>query len=116
MFGATPGRTVVELLHRAGDVRALYILGEDPIMTDPDVNHIRACLDASEFIVLQEIFSSQTFAYADVVLPGAAWAEKSATFTNTERRIQLVRPGIGAPGNARPDWAITAHLPGGSWH
>jgi formate dehydrogenase major subunit/formate dehydrogenase alpha subunit len=112
MFGETPGRTMVELIHQAGagNVRALYILGEDPMMTDPDVNHIRACLDACEFIVLQEIFPSQTVAYADVVLPGAAWAEKSGTFTNTERRIQLVRQAIDAPGGARPDWAITAAL------
>jgi predicted molibdopterin-dependent oxidoreductase YjgC len=96
MFGQTPGLTVVELLHQggAGSVRALYILGEDPVMTDPDVNHIRACLEASEFIVLQEIFPSQTFAYADVVLPGAAWAEKRGTSTNTERRIQRVRKAI----------------------
>jgi formate dehydrogenase alpha subunit len=112
MFGETPGLTVVELIHQAGagHVRALYILGEDPVMTDPDVNHIRACLDASEFMVLQEIFPSETFAYADVVLPGAAWAEKEGTFTNTERRIQLVRKAVEAPGAARPDWAITAAL------
>ena len=112
LFGDTPGLTVVELIHQAGagNVRALYIMGEDPIMTDPDVNHIRACLDTNEFLVLQEIFPSQTFAYADVVLPGAAWAEKSGTFTNTERRIQLVRKAIDTPGSARPDWAITAAL------
>ena len=71
---------------------------------------IRTCLDASEFTVLQEIFPSQTYAYADVVLPGAAWAEKDGTFTNTERRIQLIRKAMEAPGEARPDWAITAAL------
>jgi formate dehydrogenase alpha subunit len=111
-FSDTPGLTVVELLHQAGagHIRALYILGEDPVMTDPDVNHIRTCLDASEFTVLQEIFPSQTVAYADVVLPGAAWAEKDGTFTNTERRIQLIRKAVEAPGEARPDWTITAAL------
>ena len=112
MFGDTPGLTVVELIHRAREraVRALYILGEDPVMTDPDANHIRTCLEASEFIVLQEIFPSQTFDYADVVLPGTAWAEKSGTFTNTERRVQMVRRAVAPPGEARSDWAITAAL------
>jgi formate dehydrogenase major subunit/formate dehydrogenase alpha subunit len=111
-FSDTPGLTVVELLHQAGagTIRALYILGEDPVMTDPDVNHIRTCLDASEFTVLQEIFPSQTCAYADVVLPGVTWAEKDGTFTNTERRIQLIRKAVEAPGGARPDWTITAAL------
>jgi len=112
LFGDTPGGTVVELIHQAegGKVRALYILGEDPMMTDPDVNQIRRCLEACEFVVLQEIFPSQTAPFADVLLPGTSWAEKSGTFTNTERRIQLVRQAIAPMGEARPDWAIIAAI------
>ncbi|MCK7505653.1 MAG: molybdopterin-dependent oxidoreductase [Desulfobacterales bacterium] len=73
---------------------ALYILGEDPIMSDPDTHHIRHCLEAVDFIVLQEIFPSETSAYADVLLPGVTFAEKTGTFTNTERRVQMVRKAI----------------------
>jgi predicted molibdopterin-dependent oxidoreductase YjgC len=110
LFGDAPGGTVVELIHQAGEgrVRALYILGEDPMMTDPDLNAIRRCLEDCEFLVLQEIFPSQTAPFADVLLPGTSWAEKRGTFTNTERRIQLVRQAIEPVGEARPDWAIIA--------
>ena len=112
LFGHEPGLTVVEMIHEAkeGHVRGLYIMGENPMMTDPDVNYVRECLKAAEFIVLQEIFPSETSAYADVLLPGATWAEKSGTFTNTERRVQLVRPALDSPGEARQDWIITASL------
>lgn len=111
-LGDKPGKTVTEMIPLAGEgqLRALYILGEDPMLTDPDLNHVRECLEACEFLVLQEIFPSETAAYADVLLPGASFAEKSGTFTNTERRIQLVRPAIAPLGMARPDWAITADL------
>jgi formate dehydrogenase major subunit/formate dehydrogenase alpha subunit len=109
-FGDTPGGIVVELIHQAGEgkVRALYILGEEPMMTDPDVNHIRRCLEACEFLVLQESFPLQTAPFTDVLLPGTSWAEKRGTFTNTERRVQLVRQAIAPMGEARPDWAIIA--------
>jgi formate dehydrogenase alpha subunit len=112
LFSDQPGLTVTEIVNKAGDgdIRAIYILGENPLMTDPDANHVRKCLQASEFIILQEIFPSETSQFADVLLPGATWAEKSGTFTNTERRIQLIRPAIASPGEARPDWAITASL------
>jgi formate dehydrogenase major subunit/formate dehydrogenase alpha subunit len=93
-----------------GKLRALYLLGEDPVMTEPDSNHARAALAATEFLVLQEIFPSETSQYADVMLPGVSFAEKSGTFTNTERRIQLVRPAIPPIGRARPDWSIIADL------
>jgi formate dehydrogenase alpha subunit len=108
----TPGRTVTEMVEAfgAGAMKALYILGEDPAMTEPDVNHVRRCLQTGEFLVLQEIFPSETAAFADVLLPGAAFAEKAGTFTNTERRVQLVRPAIDPPGEACADWAITAEL------
>lgn len=107
-----PGLTLTEMFRSAvqGDLRALYILGEDPALTEPDSNHARRCLERTEFIVLQEILSSETAAYADVLLPGAAFAEKDGTFTNTERRVQLVRQALDPPGHARQDWQIIADL------
>jgi formate dehydrogenase major subunit/formate dehydrogenase alpha subunit len=107
-----PGLTVTEMIPAAGEgrLKALYILGEDPIMSDPDTAHIRHCLETCDFILLQEIFPSETSAYADVLLPGVTFAEKTGTFTNTERRIQMVHKAIDAPGEARQDWSITAEL------
>jgi formate dehydrogenase major subunit/formate dehydrogenase alpha subunit len=93
-----------------GKVKALYIVGEDPVMSDPDTNHIRHCLEQCDFMVLQEIFPSETAEYADVLLPGVSFAEKTGTFTNTERRVQIVRQAIEPVGQARPDWDITAEL------
>jgi formate dehydrogenase major subunit/formate dehydrogenase alpha subunit len=93
-----------------GQLKALYILGEDPVMTDPDSQHIRHCLEACDFILLQEIFPSETSVFADVLLPGVSFAEKTGTFTNTERRIQMVRQAIDLLGQARPDWIITRDL------
>ena len=90
------GLTVTEMMPGIleGKVHALYILGEDPVMSDPDSKHIRHCLEACDFIVLQEIFPSETSKYADVLLPGVTFAEKTGTFTNTERRVQMVRKAI----------------------
>jgi formate dehydrogenase alpha subunit len=107
-----PGPTVTEMIPLAGQgrIRALYILGEDPLLTEPDLNHVRRSLEACDFIVLQEIFPSATAELADVLLPGASFAEKDGTFTNTERRIQMVRKAVDPPGQARQDWAITAEL------
>jgi formate dehydrogenase alpha subunit len=107
-----PGLTVTEMIERfgVGRLRALYVLGEDLAMTEPDVSHARTCLESGEFLVLQEIFPSETAAFADVLLPGASFAEKSGTFTNTERRVQLVRPAVEPPGEARQDWQVTAEL------
>ncbi len=112
LFNDQPGLTVTEMIPAAGagKIRALYILGEDPMLTDPDVNHVRGCLEACEFVVLQEIFPSETSKFADVLLPGASFAEKTGTFTNTERRIQMVRQALEPPGEARPDWLITAKI------
>lgn len=112
LFSEEPGLTVVELVNMAGEgkVRGLYILGENPLMTDPDSNHVRKCMQKAEFIVLQEIFPSETSEFADVLLPGVTWAEKNGTFTNTERRVQLIRAAVDAPGKALYDWAITAEL------
>ncbi len=106
------GLTVTEMIPAAAEdkVKALYILGEDPVMSDPDSAHIRHCLEKCEFIVLQEIFPSETSRYADVLLPGVSFAEKTGTFTNTERRIQMVRQAIEPLGEARPDWRIICDL------
>lgn len=106
------GLTVTEMIPAAGEgkVKALYILGEDPIMSDPDSKHIRHCMEKCEFVVLQEIFPSETAPYADVLLPGVTFAEKTGTFTNTERRIQMVRQAIEPLGDARSDWQITAEI------
>jgi formate dehydrogenase major subunit/formate dehydrogenase alpha subunit len=107
-----PGLTVTEMVPAFGArrVRALYVLGEDLAMTEPDSNHARRALASGEFLALQEIFPSETAAFADVLLPGASFAEKPGTFTNTERRVQLVRRAVELPGEARPDWAVTAEL------
>jgi formate dehydrogenase alpha subunit len=93
-----------------GKIKSLYILGEDPVMSDPDTKHIRHCLESIDFLVLQEIFPSETAAYADVLLPGVSFAEKTGTFTNTERRVQMVNKAIEPLGDARPDWWITAEI------
>lgn len=107
-----PGLTVVEMLNAAerGDIKGLFVLGENPGMTDPDANHARRALTNTEFLVVQEILPSETTPHADVILPGAAFAEKSGTFTNTERRVQMVREAVHAPGQARHDWEILADL------
>ncbi|MGE5124032.1 MAG: molybdopterin oxidoreductase family protein, partial [Acidobacteriaceae bacterium] len=106
------GMTVTEMIPSAGEgkIKALYILGEDPVMSDPDSAHIRKCLEQCEFILLQEIFPSETSAYADVLLPGVSFAEKSGTFTNTERRVQMVRKAIDPLSEARQDWRIISEL------
>lgn len=106
------GLTLTEMIPACedGNVRALYILGEDPVMSDPNTSHIRHCLERCEFLVLQEIFPSETSAYADVLLPGVSFAEKTGTFTSTERRIQMCRKAIEPLGDARADWQITAEI------
>lgn len=92
-----------------GKVKAMYILGENPVLTDPDANHIRKALEHLEFLVVQELFMTETAAYADVVLPGASYAEKDGTFTNTERRVQRVRKAIEPlPGLA--DWQVICQM------
>jgi predicted molibdopterin-dependent oxidoreductase YjgC len=106
------GMTVTEMVPGILEdkIRALYILAEDPVLSDPDSNHARHCLEACDFIVLQDLFPTETAAYADVLLPGASWCEKSGTFTNTERRVQIVRQAIEPLGEARADWQIIADL------
>jgi formate dehydrogenase major subunit/formate dehydrogenase alpha subunit len=106
------GKTVTEMMPMAsaGDLKVLYVLGEDPIMSDPDTSHIRKALEKCDLVVLQEIFPSETAPYADVLLPGASFAEKDGTFTNTERRIQMVNKAVESPGLAKPDWWIISEL------
>ena len=103
------GRTVTEMLNaaEAGEVKCLYIIGENPMTSEPDLNHTRHSLNKTEFIVVQDLFMSETAQFADVIFPAAASAEKEGTFTNTERRIQRVRKAVNPPGEAMPDdWII----------
>ncbi len=106
------GLTVVHMLNRAetGEVRAMYIIGENPMMSDPDVGHVKKCLESLDFLVVQDLFLSETARLADVVLPAVSFAEKDGTFTNTERRVQRVRQAIAPLGDARPDWEIICDL------
>ena len=106
------GLTVVEMINAAaeGKLKALYVMGENPMMSDPDVNHVEQALRKLDFLVVQDIFLSETAQLADVVLPAAAFAEKDGTFTNTERRVQRVRKAIDPPGQARADWQIVCDV------
>jgi formate dehydrogenase major subunit len=111
-LSATPGLTHVEIFHaiHAGKVKALYSMGENPILSEADANHVREAIERLEFFVAQDIFLTETAEFADVVLPAAAFAEKDGTFTNTERRVQRVRKAVDAPGDAKPDWWIICAL------
>jgi formate dehydrogenase (NADP+) alpha subunit len=102
------GLTVVEMLHGVEDdtIRGMYLMGENPFLSDPNVNRVKKDLEALDFLVVQDIFLSETAEYADVVLPAASFAEKDGTFTNTERRVQLLRVVKSPPGEARQDWEI----------
>jgi predicted molibdopterin-dependent oxidoreductase YjgC len=93
-----------------GKMRALFIMGENPMMADPDINHVRHCLENTEFLVVQDIFLTETAQMAHVVLPAASFAEKDGTFTNTDRRVQRVRKAIEPIGESKPDWLITCEL------
>ncbi len=106
------GLTVTEIMEKAhhGDFRALYIIGENPMVSDPNLNHARESLEKLDFIVVQDIFLTETARIADVVLPSACFAEKEGTFTNTERKVQRVRKAVNPPGEAREDWRILCDL------
>ena len=93
-----------------GRVRAMFIMGENPMLSDPDLTHVEEALRALEFLVVQDIFLSESAQLAHVVLPAAASLEKDGTVTNTERRVQLIRPVVAAPGAALPDWQILTAL------
>ena len=106
------GMTVTEMIDAAGEgrLRALYVMGENPMLSDPDVNHVRRCLSQLDFLVVQDIFLSETAQLAHVILPGASFAEKDGTFTGTDRRIQRVRRAIEPIGESWPDWKIVCEL------
>jgi len=104
-----PGLTVVEVMHaaRKGEIRGMYVQGENPAMSDPDANHAREALAALDHLVVQDIFLTETAYLADVILPAGAFAEKTGTFTNTDRLVQMGRQAIDPPGDARQDlWII----------
>lgn len=107
-----PGYTVTEMIPKAieGTVKALYIVGENPMVSDPDLHHVKKGLESLDFMVVQDIFMTETAQLADVVLPSACFAEKEGTFSNTERRVQRVRKAVEPPGQARDDWRITAAI------
>jgi formate dehydrogenase major subunit len=104
-----PGLTVVEIMHAALEdkIRGMYIMGENPAMSDPNLNHARAALASLEHLVVQDMFLTETTAFADVVLPASGWAEKDGTVSNTDRRVQLGQAAVPLPGEARQDlWII----------
>ncbi|WP_422102355.1 formate dehydrogenase subunit alpha [Vreelandella sp.] len=107
-----PGLTVVEVMNaiHTGDVRGMYILGENPAMSDPDLTHARAALGKLEHLVVQDLFVTETAQFADVILPASAWPEKDGTVTNTNRQVQLGRAALPLPGQAKPDWWIIQEM------
>ena len=106
------GLTVVEIIHAilADEVKAMYIMGENPAMSDPDTQHAREALARLEHLVVQDIFFTETCFHADVVLPASAFPEKSGTFSNTNRQVQMARPVVDMPGEARQDWWIIQEI------
>src|SRR5205085_8439422 len=116
-----PGLTVVEIMNavHAGEIRGMYIMGENPAMSDPDVRHAREALAELEMLIVQDIFLTETGYLADVILPASAFPEKTGTFTNTDRAVQLGRQALKPPGDARQDlWIINAmgRQLGLDWH
>lgn len=109
---AEPGLTVTEMVDAAlaGKVRAMVVMGENPLMSEPNLAHARHALEALDFLVCIDIFPNETTEYAHVILPAASFAEKDGTFTNTDRRVQRVRQALPLPGEARPDWQIVCDL------
>jgi formate dehydrogenase major subunit len=109
-----PGLTVTTMIEaaHAGKIKAFYIMGENPMISDPDLTHAEESLKHVDFIVVQDMFLTETAALADVVLPATAYAEKEGTFTNTERRVQLIKKAVDAPTGTRHDWVILKDLAG----
>ena len=107
-----PGLTVVEIVHAIhdGQIRGMYIMGENPAMSDPDAHHARSALAKLDHLVVQDLFLTETAAYADVVLPASAWPEKDGTVTNTNRQVQMGRRALPLPGEARQDWWIIQEI------
>ncbi len=107
-----PGLKVTEMIPKvhSGEMKALYIIGENPLVSDADLNHAQKSFEDLDFLLVQDIFLTETARLADVVLPAACFAEKDGTFANTERRVQRVRKAVAAPGQARQDWEIICDL------
>jgi len=108
LLSPKPGLTLMEIMAGAGSgaIKALYIMGENPLLSDPDLHHVKAELQKLDLLIVQDIFPTETTQIADVVLPVASFAEKDGTFTNTERRVQRVRKAIEPPGEAKTDWEV----------
>ena len=109
---AEPGLTVVEIIGGAleGSIRGMYMMGENPFLSDPNVNKVRKALANLDFLVVQDIFLTETAEFADVILPATSFFEKFGTYTNTDRRVQVGRKAVEPPGQARADWEITCEL------
>jgi len=107
-----PGLKVTDMIPKAhdGSLKALYIVGENPLVSDPDLNHAEKSIDNLRFLVVQDIFLTETAQKADVILPSCCFAEKDGTFTNTDRRVQMVRKAVDPPGEAQEDWKITCGI------
>ncbi len=108
----TPGMTITKMLPAAHDgiLKALYVIGENPMVSDPDLSHAEDCLNHLDFLVVQDIFLTETAKLADVVLPSRCFAEKDGTFSNTERRVQRIRQAVEPPGDVPYDWEITCDI------
>ena len=111
-LSAKPGLTVTQMLPAVldGKIKAMYIMGENPVLSDADIAHVVKSLESLEFLVVQDIFLTETAKLAHVVLPATSYAERDGTYTNTERRVQLTEPVVRAPGQARRDWEIICDL------
>ncbi len=108
----TPGLTVTEIVGQAlqGGIKGMYMLGENPFLSDPNINKVRKALSALDFLVVQDIFLTETCEFADVVLPASSYMEKIGTYTNTDRRVQVGRPVLEPPGEARLDWQVIQEI------
>ena len=111
-LSAKPGLVVTEMIPKAhsGEIKAMYIIGENPLVSDADLNHVEDSLKHLDFLMVQDIFLTETAQYADVVLPSTCFAEKEGTFSNTERRVQRVRKAVESPGETKDDWWITCEI------
>lgn len=106
------GLTTMEMVDAAdhGNIRAYYVMGENPMMSEPDLRHARQVMEKLDFVLVQDIFLNETGEYADIILPATSFAEKDGTFTNSDRRVQKIRKALPAPGEARDDWVIISDL------
>lgn len=111
-LSAKPGLTTVEIMHAAYDdkIKGMFIMGENPMVTDPDLNHTEQALKKLDFLVVQDIFPTETTPYADVILPASSFAEKEGTFVNSDRRVLRVRKAVEMPGQAEEDWKIIVKI------